>query len=116
MDMADFFAVSVDALLGYKMKDNQLNATVERLLEASRSRDHDMLSEAEKAVRKSPHSFNVVYVAAILYYAFAAETKKVSWLRCAIELLDSARLLVDQCKVPRVNDSVLYGRMAEMHD
>ena len=39
MEMADFFDVSVDALLGYKMKDNQLNATVERLRQASRSRE-----------------------------------------------------------------------------
>ena len=55
MEMADFFDVSVDALLGYKMKDNQLNATVERLRQASRSRDYDTLSEAEKAIMKYPH-------------------------------------------------------------
>lgn len=115
-EMADFFDISVDVLLGYKMKDNRLQATVERLWKASNSRDYDAVSEAEKAIRKYPHSFDVVYAAAILYYAFAAETKKESWLRRAIELLDSARLLVDQCKDPRVNESVLYGRMAEMHD
>ena len=52
MEMADFFDVSVDVLLGYKMKDNQLNATVERLRQASRGRDYDTLSEAEKAIMK----------------------------------------------------------------
>ncbi|MBQ9256583.1 MAG: helix-turn-helix transcriptional regulator, partial [Acidaminococcaceae bacterium] len=40
MEMADFFDVSVDALLGYKMKDNHLNETVERLWQASRGRDY----------------------------------------------------------------------------
>ena len=52
MEMADFFDVSVDALLGYKMKDNQLNATVERLREASRSRNGDALSEAEEDIQR----------------------------------------------------------------
>ena len=31
MAMADFFDTSVDVLLGYEMKDNRLQATVERL-------------------------------------------------------------------------------------
>ena len=115
MEMADFFDVSVDALLGYQMKDNRLDALVERLWRASSSRDPDALSEAEKAIRKYPHSFDVVYAAAFLYYAFALESKKVPWLRRAIELLDSARLLVSQCTDPRVNESVLYGKLAEMH-
>ena len=116
MEMADFFEVSVDALLGYQMKDNRLDATAERLWKASGSRNYDAVSEAEKAIRKYPHSFDVVYAAAFLYYAFGAETKKESWLRRAIELLDSARLLVPQCTDPRVNESVLYGRMAEMYE
>ncbi|MBQ6174677.1 MAG: helix-turn-helix transcriptional regulator [Clostridia bacterium] len=116
IELADFFEVSVDALLGYQMKDNRLNATVERLWKACAARDHDAVSEAEKAVRKYPHSFEAVYAAAFLYYAFASETKKESWIRRAIELLEKARVLVPQCTDPRVNESVLYGRMAEMHE
>ena len=81
MEMADFFDVSVDALLGYRMKDNQLNATVERLREASRRRDYDALSEAEKAIMKYPHSFDAVFAAANLYYTFGAGTRKEPWLR-----------------------------------
>ena len=109
MEMADFFDVSVDALLGYKMKDNQLNATADRLWQASRSRDYDALSEAEKAIRKYPHSFDVAYAAANLYYTFGAGTRKEPWLRRAIELLDNARLLVSQCTDSRVNESWIYG-------
>ena len=116
MELADFFDISVDALLGYKMKDNQLNATVERLWQASHSRDYDALSEAEKAIRKYPHSFDVAYAAASLYYAFGAGTRKDAWLRRAIELLDSARLLVSQCTDSRVNESWICGMIAEMHE
>ena len=116
MEMADFFDVSVDMLLGYQMKDNRLSATVHRLWEASNSRDYDMLSEAEKAVRKYPHSFEVVFTSAHVYYTFGAETKKEPWLRRAIELLQKSKLLVSQCTDPRVNESTIGGMMAEMHE
>lgn len=115
-EMADFFDISVDVLLGYEMKDNRLKTTVERLWKASNSRDYDALTEAEKAIQKYPHSFDVVYAAAFLYYAFGAETKKESWLRRAIELLSSARLLLPQCTDSRLNESYLCGRIAEMHE
>ena len=107
MEMADFFEVSADMLPGYQMKDNRRNAMLERLWKAIGSRDYDAVSEAEKAIRKYPHSFDGVYAASFLSYAFAAETKKEAWLRHAIELLDSALLLVPQCTDPRVNESSL---------
>lgn len=116
MDLADFFDVSVDTLLGYQMKDNRLNVTVERLWRASGSRDYNALSEAEKAIQKHPHSFDVVYAAANLYYSFGAGTRKEPWLRRAIELLDSARLLVSQCTDSRINESWICGMIAEMHE
>ncbi len=116
LEMADFFDVSVDALLGYQMKDNRLNAAVERLWKAGGSRDYDALTEAEKAIRKYPNSFDTVFAGAFLYYTFGAETKKEPWLRRAIELLDSARLLVAQCTDSRLNESYLCGMMAEMYE
>ncbi len=116
MEMADFFDVSVDALLGYQIKDNRLNAAVERMWKAGSSRDYDALSEAEKAIRKYPHSFDVVFAGAFLYYTFGAGTKKEPWLRRAIELLDSARLLVSQCSDSRINESYLCGMIAEMYE
>ena len=116
MEMADFFDVSVDMLLGYQMKDNRLSATVHRLWEASNNRDYEMLSEAEKAIRKYPHSFEVVFTSAHVYYTFGAETKKEPWLRRAIELLQKSKLLVSQCTDPRVNESTIGGMMAEMHE
>ncbi len=116
MEMADFFEVSVDALLGYRMKDNQLNAAVERLWKASASRDYGALSEAEKAIRKYPNSFDVVFAGAHLYYTFGSGTKKEAWLRRAIELLNSSRLLAAQCTDPRVNEPWICGMIAEMHE
>jgi transcriptional regulator with XRE-family HTH domain len=52
LQMADFFDISVDALLGYEMKDNHIDATVKRLWEYCRKKDWEGLAEAEKAIKK----------------------------------------------------------------
>ncbi|MBR5740801.1 MAG: helix-turn-helix transcriptional regulator, partial [Firmicutes bacterium] len=39
VEMADFFDTSVDVLIGYKTKDNRLEATVRRLQEYRRQKD-----------------------------------------------------------------------------
>ena len=51
VQMADFFDISVDVLLGYEIKDNRLEATVKRLRELRRSKNCDGLAEAEKALK-----------------------------------------------------------------
>ena len=114
-EMADYFDVSVDVLLGYQMRDNRLKATVDRLWKASGTKDYDMLSEAEKAMQKYPNSFDVVWAGASLYYVFSTETKKEAWIRRAIELLERTLLLLPQCTDPRLNESILYGHIADMY-
>ena len=61
MEMADFFDTSVDVLLGYEMKDNRLAATVQRIKEYRHNKDRSGLIEAEKALKKYPNSFEIVY-------------------------------------------------------
>ena len=39
VEMADFFDTSVDALIGYQMKDNRLDAALERLTALCQSKD-----------------------------------------------------------------------------
>lgn len=92
MAMADFFDTSVDVLLGYEMKDNRLQATVERLKKYRREKDLAGLAEAEMAMKKHPHNFDIVYTGASLYRVFGIEHRDSAMLNRALELLDSARL------------------------
>ena len=87
LQMADFFDTSVDALLGYEMKDNGLDATVKRLQEYRRRKDRAGLAEAEKALKKYPHSFPIVNASAALYHAFGIESGDKALFRRALELL-----------------------------
>ena len=69
VEMADFFDTSIDVLLGYILKDNRIDATARRLRHCQRVKDLNGLEEAEKALKKYPNSFIIVYRSAMLYQA-----------------------------------------------
>lgn len=84
--MADFFDTSVDVLLGYTLKDNRIDATAQRLLHCQQSKDLSGLNEAEKALKKYPNSFDIVYRSAMLYQALGLYKRDNAKLRRALEL------------------------------
>ncbi|MBQ6509837.1 MAG: helix-turn-helix transcriptional regulator [Flexilinea sp.] len=114
-EMADFFDTSVDVLLGYEMKDNRLAATVQRLREYRWNKDRTGLAAAEKALKKYPHSFEVVHESALLYRAFGIESGNRDEFRRALELLEQSRMLLPQNTDPKISEQTLYGKMAEMY-
>ena len=114
VELADFFDTSVDVLLGYAMRDNRLQATVARLKQYRSEKNREGLAEAEKALKKYPYAFDVVYGAAGMYLAFGMETRDEPLLRRALELFESARLLLPQNTEPKISESTLYGDMAKV--
>ena len=115
IQMADFFDTSVDVLLGYEVKDNRLEATAKRLQEYRRSKDREGLAEAEKALRKYPHSFQIVTESAALYRAFGFDSGDKALFRRALELLDRSRLLLSQNKDPQISEQTIYGKIAQTY-
>ncbi len=115
VELADFFDMSVDVLLGYQMKDNRLKETVARLKEYRRSKDPTGLSEAEKALKKYPNSFEVVHISAALYEAFGLESGKKEHALRALELLNGALLLLAQNEDPEIGELTIYGAMANAY-
>ena len=109
VEMADFFDTSVDALLGYKMKDNSLDSTLERLNRYCRTLDAAALAEAEKTLGKYPHSFRAVYNCADVYLAFGASNRDERMLRRALELLERSIILLTQNDDPRINEATING-------
>ena len=112
VEMADFFDTSVDTLLGYQMKDNHLNSMVDRLYAFCRSLDPAALTEAEKALAKSPHSFSVVLACSDLFLGFGSSTHNHQYLRRAVELLEQARILLPQNDNPRISESTICGKIS----
>ncbi len=115
IQMADFFDTSVDVLLGYEMKDNSLEKTVKRLQEYRRSKDWDGLAEVEKALKKYPHSFQIVSESASLYRAFGTDSGDKALFHRALELLEQSRLLLSQNEDPQICEQTIYGRIADTY-
>ena len=115
VEMADFFDTSVDVLLGYEMKDNRPEAMVKRLQEYRRRKDRAGLAEAEKAIRKYPHSFQIINESATLYRCFGIESGDKNLYRRALELLEQSRLLLVQNTDPEISEQTLYGKIAEVY-
>lgn len=109
MELADFFDVSVDVLLGFKLKDNGQEATIHRLFEYTMTMDAQGLKEAEKALKKYPNSFEVVVACADIYLRFGTGNNK-EWIRRALELLEQALVLLPQNKDPKISALSIYGK------
>ena len=107
--LADFFDTSVDVLLGYKIRNNSLDAIAERLNAYIRNGDPAALSEAEKALKKYPNSFEVVHGCAQIYNVFGAERHDADFLHRALELYEQALLLISQNTGSYVSEYTIYG-------
>lgn len=112
VEMADFFDTSVDALLGYRMKDNRLDSAVERLNAYCRTLDPAAIAEAEKVLAKYPHAFRAVYACAMVHLAFGVGNRDKEQLERARELLEQARVLLPQNGEPAVSDATICGRLS----
>ncbi len=112
VDIADFFDTSMDALLGYRVKDNRVAAIQQRLREYCRVRDPEAMAEAEKALKKYPNSFEIVHGCAQVYAFFGVGSKDRSETRRALELYEQALLLISQNRDPEINEQTIGGEMA----
>lgn len=116
VELADFFDVSVDVLLGYRMKDNREDAVIKRLNAYCRGRNPDALMEAEKALKKYPNSFEVVHICAELFLIYGAESHEADKLHRALELLEQARRLISQNRDPEISELTLCGESASVYE
>ena len=112
VEIADLFDTSVDVLLGYKMKDNRIDSTLERLTDYCRTLNQEGLVEAEKALVRYPHSFPIVYSCAKFYLAFGAAGHNNAHLFRALELLEKSTVLLSQNEDARINEEVIFGETA----
>ena len=115
MELADFFDVSVDVLVGYRMKDNRIEATVRRLAEYCKTLDPEALTEAEKALKKYPNSFDIVDGCASVYLVYAIGNENKDLVHRALELLERALELIRGNTDPRRSEVTIYGKMSDAY-
>lgn len=115
MELADFFDLSVDALLGYRLRSNDRKIVSERLKVLRREDRYDEgLAEAEKALQKFPNTFTVVYECAKLFEMAGGTRKDKALQRRALDLLTHAIRLLPQNSDPQVSEMSLRLDMANV--
>lgn len=115
LELADFFDLSVDALLGFRLRDGGCQEAGARIDAARREKRYDEgAREAEMALRKYPNRFAVVYPAAQLFHMAGIERKREPALRRALDLLSHACRLLDQNSDPAISETSLRIEMADV--
>jgi transcriptional regulator with XRE-family HTH domain len=114
--LADFFDTSVDALLGYEMPKGGVEKTRE-LLRSMRQKKQfvEGMREAEKALKKYPNLFDIVYECAMLYAVGGRERKSVKECRRGIELYEQALEMLGQNTNPNIGDIGIRREMANLY-
>ncbi len=115
-DMADLFDVSVDVLIGYQMRNNKKNSVIKRLKDHVHDRDaEDALSDAEKALKRYPNCFEIVYYSAVNYKVRGICQENPSYSRRALTLYHHACRLIGQNTDPEISEISLWKSIADIH-
>lgn len=116
VEMASFFETSVDVLLGYDLINGGMGLAIEtirrfrnekRFLEAS--------AEVEKALKKYPNSFELVFQCAILYSLKGIEQHEEKSYRRSLALFNRSLELIGQNTKPEINEWSIKNRIAGLY-
>ena len=114
--LADFFGTSVDVLLGYELPKGGVEKTKETLRAMRQEKLFaDGMREAEKALKKYPNLFDIVYESAVMYAVGGRERKSVKECRRGIELYEQALELLSQNTNPNIGDLGIRREMANLY-
>lgn len=113
MDMAELFGVSTDVLIGFRWPaGNAHRFAVEIAGLCSEKRYEEACAEAERALRKFPNHFEVVYQSGLMYFSRGETFKERADFQRAASLLEHALELISQNTDERVNEVVIRTKLA----
>lgn len=114
--LADFFDTSVDVLLGYESLRGGVEKTKETLRALRQQKlFSDGMREAEKALKKYPNLFDIVYECAMLYAVGGRERKSAKECYRGIELYKRALELLGQNTNPNIGEIGIHREMANLY-
>lgn len=116
MEIADFFDMSVDVLLGYEVRKNDKENMLKRINALVQQRNMEEVAiEAEKVLCKYPNNFKVVYTCASAYHRSGVDFKNESCFRRAIELYQRAVVLLEDNLDSEISLLSIHKNMAGIY-
>ena len=116
MELADFFEISVDALLGYKMRDNSAEETAERIKSLRVQKEYDEgIIEAEKAVQKFPNDFDVIYQSASFFMFCGIDRMNREYILRAKSLCEHSLRLYSIRRDNKISKNYIYSDLSTIY-
>lgn len=113
-EMADFFGVSLDALIGFKVQHNGAGELERRIFERQNEKKYDEAMElAEKSLRRYPNDFRIVYRSGELYAVAGIERKDPSLIHRCIALLEHSISLLSQNTDAKISEASIQYEIAQ---
>lgn len=110
--LADYYEVSLDALVGYNVQSRRREDSVERIRLLTRQKKYqEAIAEAKEALRRYPNHFGVVYFSGRMYGFYGMEHGEQEALRTAIGLMERAMALIGQNDDPTLRVENLWTNM-----
>ena len=114
--IADFFGVSLDALVGFALQNGSIQEADEELHALQKEKKYqEGLEKAEKALLRYPNNFKIVYRAGLLYAMAGMEKKTDTYLYRGIDLLEQAITLLSQNEDPKISEASLWSEIAQSY-
>lgn len=116
LEMADLFNTSTDVLLGYEWRPSGAGTLYDRIATLTKERKYEEASaEAEKALKKFPNYFHIVYQSALMYLEYGEDSQNRKVYLRAIELLDHACNLLDQNHDDTISEVSIRTQIAKSY-
>lgn len=113
MEIADFFEISVDTLLGYEQQNGNVENRIRRIKQCIIEKDFEEgVLESEKALKKYPNNFKIIYVSAMMYMLKFSEEKCQEAMIKSNQLFEKAISLLYQNTEKRINETTILNYMA----
>lgn len=114
VEIADFFEISVDALLGYEQQQDSVSRRVDRIASCITRKDFaEAVTEVEKALQKYPNHFEIVHSGAIMYQLKFMEDRAQDTLKRSNELFQRAIPLLYQNKNTKISEVSILNNIAQ---
>ena len=115
MELADFFNVSMDILLGYNISSKTIKDISDRIIRLAETQKYvEAMSEAEKALVRYPTSFKIVRACAFLYAILYTVNGKEEDAKKSIALHEKALTLLSQNDDPNFNEFTIRMNIAKL--
>lgn len=116
VEMAEFFETSVDVLLGYELQGGSAEKSLAEIKRCRMEKARDEgEAAAEKALRRYPNNFGIVYQSAVFFRMLGVEQRDRAFLHRALELYERALVLFPQNTDKEISLFSLQKAIAQIH-